>query len=66
MNEEDTFCKKCNYELPKKCPKCGTAFSGKIKFCPECGECVSKTCPSCGMEIDGEPKFCVNCGEKLR
>jgi len=66
MNEEDTFCKKCNYELPKKCPKCGTAFSGKIKFCPECGECVSKTCPSCGMEIDGEPKFCANCGEKLR
>ena len=66
MNEDDTFCKECNYKLPKKCPKCGTALTGNIKFCPECGECISKICPNCKMEIDGEAKFCANCGEKLR
>ncbi len=65
MNEDDTFCKECNYKLPKKCPKCGIALAGKIKFCPECGECISKICPNCKMEIDGEAKFCANCGEKL-
>lgn len=66
MNEGDTMCGVCGYELPKKCPECGADLSKGTKFCPECGASVVKKCPKCGIAIEGDPKFCPECGESLR
>ncbi len=66
MNENDTTCNSCGYEVPEKCPSCGVDLPKGTKFCPECGASVAKTCPKCGIIISGKPKFCPECGESLR
>ena len=66
MEEGETACPECGYELPKKCPKCGANIPNGIKFCPECGTALTKKCPKCGTAIEGDPKFCPECGESLR
>ena len=66
MNEDDTTCRECGYELPRKCPECGAILTKGTKFCPECGVSVAKKCPKCGANIEGNPKFCPECGESMR
>ncbi|HEX3076610.1 MAG TPA: SPFH domain-containing protein [Lachnospiraceae bacterium] len=66
MNDTDTTCSACGYELPQKCPKCSSLVVKGAKFCPECGEVLAKSCPKCNATIEGNPKFCPECGENLR
>lgn len=49
----------------RKCIKCGTEISNRVKFCPECGASQVETCPNCKEPIHKGSKFCPNCGQSL-
>ena len=65
LNEGESNCKSCGYELPVPCINCGASINKNAKFCPECGASLVKKCPKCNFTIEGNPKFCPECGERL-